>query len=789
MADNPSHERLPIKLILPNQGKQRRVPAGGKKKLFRPVTDEYRQSLARQVSAIREAVTPAMERVGSAPLRVKLLPTAFAKSHRPESLFSSSTCPIVSSGSLGELFVKGTPGGLKSLESQIKDNVSERMTKELSSVDAIEPVTPSLRRHNVAAFEILKNSPRRSGTFLTRVRLFDFGGDPAQLQLVADFESACQRRNIPFKRGAYSSYTYEARCRTVEDVDALSRTIGVRSIRQMPLIRMLRPQVMNVSALPENLSRPKDLSGDYPIVAVVDSGIAEIPAMEPWVLARQRDVPPVYRNTTHGTFVAGLICWGTQLNQDLADMIDPNPCGVFDLHVIPNTDPDYCEGNIDFLTEEELLQSLSAALTEHANRIKVWNLSLGSDEVCSLDNFSPLAEELDKLQESFQVTFVISAGNYERVPMLDYPRTGQQLRDGRITSPADSVLGVTVGAISHVNYRNLGPGTHCPTPFSRHGAGPNYIIKPDFVHFGGTCTTDFSHRAGIRSITEGGAAEDIGTSFATPLVARALAQVHHHITPSPSPVLARALLTHHAKDPRTKGRVPDQEENYFGFGMPTSVPYCLECTPHCSTLVFEDQLRPGFFLEWADFPYPPSLKRDGRYYGEIAMTVAFAPSRSGRFGTEYCETHIEAHFGVYDERVNRSTGEVTKHFKGRVPPEHKNAGAMYEEQQIRELRKWAPVRTYFGNLNPSGARGLSWRLVLRLLTRHGVEARESFRPQPFAMIITIADPEKRAPVYDEMAQIVRTRFQAENMTVRAAARIRPRAEQRRRLGSTAGAGL
>ena len=30
-----------------------------------------------------------------------------------------------------------------------------------------------------------------------------------------------------------------------------------------------------------------------------------------------------------------------------------------------------------------------------------------------------------------------------------------------------------------------------------------------------------------------------------------LAQVYHQITPTPSPVLARALITHHARDPRT----------------------------------------------------------------------------------------------------------------------------------------------------------------------------------------------------------------------------------------------
>ena len=41
-----------------------------------------------------------------------------------------------------------------------------------------------------------------------------------------------------------------------------------------------------------------------------------------------------------------------------------------------------------------------------------------------------------------------------------------------------------------------------------------------------------------------------------------------------------------------------ETKTVFGFGLPTPVPYCLECTPHTSTLVFDDVLRDGFFLEW-----------------------------------------------------------------------------------------------------------------------------------------------------------------------------------------------
>jgi len=66
--------------------------------------------------------------------------------------------------------------------------------------------------------------------------------------------------------------------------------------------------------------------------------------------------------------------------------------------------------------------------------------------------------------------------------------------------------------------------------------------------------------------------------------------------------------------------------------------------------------------------------------------------------------------------------------------------------------------------------------MLKLLTRHGIEKDEAaFKPQPFSLIITIADPEKKASVYDEVAQIVRNRFQAQNLTIRARARVQGKA--------------
>ena len=771
-------ERLPIKLIMPKQGAERRVPGGRSPlKPFRPVSADYRQSLGIQVEAIQKAIGPQLRKTNVAPVRVKLIPQALAKSHRPERLFSEESCPIVGAGSLGELFVKATNGGLRKLAATIANDKSPQIMKELSSVERIEAVTPISRRHDQPSEDVLKRSPRKGGGFLTRVRLFEFGVDEEDQLMNLEFEELCRKRGISLDTRGYSakSRTYAAECRTVADVNALSQLVGVRSVAPMPLVRIDRPSSPPSEVIP-HLPGRDEVVGDVPVVVVVDSGIADrFPALDSWVVGRVSDVAPVYRNTDHGTFVAGLICWGSELNPTVGG-IEEEPCALFDLQVMPNTDPR--KGDTDTLSENELLSSLASALQDHANEYKVWNLSLGSDTVCSLDEFSKLAQELDNLQETYQVSFVISAGNFSTPPLLDYPRTPRQKELGRITAPADSVLGITVGSVSQVNFETNGPKINHPSAFSRHGAGPNHIIKPDLVHYGGSCSTDGADIRGVRSVTDSGIVENLGTSFSTPFVSRMLAQIYHQITPTPTPVLARALLTHHARDPRSGQRVPDSEENYFGFGLPTPPPYCLECSPHMATLVFDDTLRSGHYLEWDNFPYPPSLTKDGKYSGEIWMTLALAPARGERWGTEYCETHISAHLGVFRDRESRKTGEVTQYFAGLVPPEHSNRGKLHEAYQIEKLRKWAPVRTYHARLKETGERGYRWRLKLQLLTRHGIDKDIStLKPQPFSLIVTIADPTKKLPVYDEMVQLVRNRFHSQNLNVRSRARVRGRSRR------------
>ena len=202
---------------------------------------------------IRSAIVPQVRRTGTAPVRVKLLSKAAAKSHRPENLFSLESCPIIGSGRLGELFVKATPAGLDRLADIIENNTSDRITKELSCVEAIEPITPVFRRGGAEAKDVLRRSPRGKHGFITRVRLFNFGPDSDQPRLVEDFETICRQRDIRFSQDGYSpsSFTYGIECRNVDDVEALSRVIGVRSIAHMPLIRTIRPRMLNPKPLPK----------------------------------------------------------------------------------------------------------------------------------------------------------------------------------------------------------------------------------------------------------------------------------------------------------------------------------------------------------------------------------------------------------------------------------------------------------------------------------------------------------------------------------------------------------
>ena len=764
-------ERLFIKVILPKQGKETKVPPGGSPaRPFKLVDDAFRTQLIDELGAVADELQRSPAESPFVTMKVQLESKATAKSHRPDDLFLPAGCPIIGTERPGQLYVQASRPALAALRIKIARGSSKSLVKSISTLKSISPVGPTDRLAGLTPQGVLETAPRNGdgARSLIKLRMFRYPDNDDDNRKQMALDSALKSAGVPWRRlgNAKEQEVYVVECGSREQVDQLSRLVMVRSIEPLPTYRLLRGQSLGGRPLPQGLLAVAPSAIEHPVVAVVDSGITpHIPPLQPWIFGRESFVAPAEVNLGHGTFVAGLLVWGHELNVGIPE-IEPLHCRLLDVQVLPNNDP--ARGPVGRLNEEELLQSLEYCLIKYANEVKVWNLSLGSDEICSLDHFSTLAVEFDDLQERFNVSFVIAAGNYEQRPFLPFPRNVQQSADGRITTPADSVLGLAVGSVAQTDLPPPNIRRGQPSPFSRNGPGPNHIIKPDLVHLGGNLGSIGQPVHGLTSLDiRPGVVENVGTSFATPLVSRQLAHVYHSITPTPSATIARSILTHCARDLRTRDRIPEGEDHYFGFGTPLAIRSALECTPWAMTLVFEEQLRPGYFLEWDNFPYPSSLSDNGRFRGEIAMTLAYPPRRNADFGAEYCETHVEASFGVFIDK----DGE--EKFVGQVPVEHRRADELYETFQVSRLRKWAPVRTFY-NKFPNGIGGKRWRLKVRLLCRHDVGANIAVT-QPFGLVLTIADPDRRAPVYDEMARILRGRFQTQNLALRPTVRVQPQA--------------
>lgn len=619
-------ERLYIKVILQNQAKEQKKTGRFSESLpFKEVTAELRSSFVSKVDTINKQFENLAKDVEIIPARVILEDKALAKSHIPTPLFNEKTWPIIGKGQTKELFVKVTKEGTRELKRKFTSSFGKEAEKAISTIVNIEPITPEIRLSGVSPQELFNQAPERNEKRLIKIKLFNYNDLEGQENNAVVFERILEENSIAFQKlDIYTNQQiYQLACENSSQISAVSNAVMVRSITFTPVMRVLREQNFHQRPIPDFLSQP-DPSISYPVVAVVDTGVnPDVKQIEPWVYKREREVVKAEENTYHGTFVAGLIVWGKQLNPKLKE-VDDKLCRVLDIHVLPNTDP--AHGRLNVLTEPELIYSLEKFLLRYSNEIKVWNLSLGTNEICDLGKFSDFAIQLDELQERFNVSFVIASGNCSISSLLPYPRNKSALEIGRIAAPADSVLGISVGSISQIDHPAAGTRYGEPSPFSRNGPGPNHIVKPDFVHYGGNIDVDSSYPLGITSISgENNIGDNIGTSFAAPLVSRKLAYIYDQITPTPSPILARALLTHSARDIRTMGRVKDDDNLYLGFGTPTNVDTTLQCEPWFTTLVFEESLREGYELEWDNFPYPESLIKDGKFRGEISMTLAYHP--------------------------------------------------------------------------------------------------------------------------------------------------------------------
>lgn len=121
---------------------------------------------------------------------------------------------------------------------------------------------------------------------------------------------------------------------------------------------------------------------------------------------------------------------------------------------------------------------------------------------------------------------------------------------GRLNEGADSVRSLVVGSVAHEKGKYDYAEIDNPSPFSRIGPGPEYIIKPELVHYGGNAGVDNAGKlvtTGVNSFAANGSlVQSVGTSFSTPRIASLAAGITQELNEDFDPLLIKALMVHSA---------------------------------------------------------------------------------------------------------------------------------------------------------------------------------------------------------------------------------------------------
>lgn len=716
------------------------------------------------------------------PIVMKMQEFGLAKSHRPNKILSSVDTSVIAVHGLGKLIVPVTRdilGDMKDLLQEIWENIPDNrldwiMNRPDSQGDLRPYVIADKRRdfdlihemtaiENIAAYtpaDVLASMSHQEYAHAqedgrVKVRFFQFQDSSTDDIVINSFIQ--QFRDYGISKDSISRYapaelnTYIVPFAEAHVIESMATFPGVEIISTFMRFTL---GSQDSDAVTEALSvMVPDAERAYPKVAVVDSGISSV-HLQPWVEDVVQFVPDSRQNNYHGNFVGGMLVYGPTLNQGLSDAVDSG-IKILDVIVIP--DP-----KKDVIRENDLLDALSDALERYATDYKVWNLSLGTNVKCS-GLVSDFTYALDKLQDEYNVQFVIAAGNFDELRKVWPNLDPFESEEDRITVPADSLRAITVGAIALRGDESTTVAQSEVVPYSRRGPGVGLSIKPDLVHYSGN---PFAFP--IKSVdTTGAIVTDYGTSFSAPLVAGLLAEYHlmfptnHSQRDGLSRVLGRCLLTHSASHPLTGKKVTEaQDHYYYGFGIPRRLSDVLNGNEHEITLVIEGQLNYSEGRNWievADFPFPPSLVVSEKVRGQILVTLAYEPHLNPRMGTEYSRSDIQLRLmteidGKFDT-VTRgsSSGSMTDSLK-------------WEKNQMLKELKWSPVKQ-LEFYSPRGRKGTgNFKLDLFPQWRDTTDR----RPLSFALAITIRDPKKIAPVYSEVSSAVDRSFQATDIVLRTA---------------------
>lgn len=755
-----SNKYLPIKIFEKRKDYDDRSTEGGgdnREPGFVLHGDElqaHAQVLASDLQEVRSQFREALSQKRTLPVIVatSLNDSAIAKTHRKRVvniLESDGNDNVV--GVYGDrqiLSVLPDEAVLDNLENSIYKEESATLTSSLTGIEVFHPIVDEYK----------------DGTVDYRVRLFDYNDFDRNSLARILFEKYCEEIGVQIqKRIRFTADMYIYRV----SISAPDKYLRFVEFEGLYSVEITSPLFVTLDSLADDVIVPVRYPEDgeeYPVVGVLDTGIAPIGHLSPWLLENEHtNYPEEYTNRLHGTAVASIIEYSDDLNG--TDICSTDGVNLFSALVYPN----------QRIYPEDLVDNIREAVERNPD-IKIWNMSLGEEEQSELDSFSEFGMALDNIQDENNVLIIKSAGNCHNFE--------KGLPKQRISKSADSIRALTVGSIAETKAEYDYADPNMPSPFTRVGPGPASIIKPDLVFYGGNAGMHDGERIehGIRTFNLDD--EDVrhaGTSFSTPAVTRIVSDLAYMMQEEFDPLLLRALTIHYAKYPEGIQMKMTEKVNQMGFGVPIKAQDILYNSPDEITLILRDTLDKGSFVEMFNFPFPTSLvDENGFFRGQIILTLVNKSIVDEKQAGEYCQSNIDILFGTYEGEKERDTQKRTvKNPLGLEEPKNILNDGLYSASSkgihpingferectlVKYGKKFHPVKKYavdLSEMRPAEREkwlpaNRKWYLKVEGLYRDFIEndalKKDYQLSQEYCMILTIRDPLGTAPVYDEVTQ-------------------------------------
>lgn len=741
-----SEKNLPIKLVLQRTTDTQKNQGGGSITFFDNVTQELQDTIVAKFEEMLSYYEDVFQENELVPAigKITVKPEAIAKSHKPNDLCRN--CPIIGSEDLGEIYIKVSRKSIEETIALIQDPPSERFRANMTAIFDITPITADEKISQGL------NKISQEGYFDTikskiKLKIFDFDDDFDNTQLMGYVLKKIADLGFSDK---HELITYGEKIKfikiEVQSYDDIIRLAGINGVKSIDFFQEYSLPLSEFSstdlqALLDSEHFDSDIS-----IGIIDGGISDDNAfLKPYIIAREEYVSETYQNHSHATFIASTIQYGNMLNGIVAS--SNTRFNFVDIIAIPNGDKDF--GPTDSISEEELMEIIEEVMDKYSATTKLWNLSLGIENKVCNGAMSDLGTFLDYIQDKYQVQIFVSSGNLNTLPLREWPVQPTMGERDRIISPADSVRAITVGSVALFDSDDSIVKSNEPSPFSRRGPGANYIVKPDVVDYGGNLSTSLHiDGLGMKGLDiRGNVIEGNGTSYSTPRIVQKFASIYDEMVEKDI-LLAKAMLIHSARM-NSRDLLEQSQDNikYYGFGMPSvEVQDILQCSEDEVTLVFRQKVTQGSHLEMYDFPYPKSLIRNGKYLGEIGMTLAYNPILDDRYGREYCRTNIDVSFGIYKTDSN---GKIK--FTGCVPLESA-WDEKFEKSRVENGFKWSPIKSYYRKISKGIQVGDGWKIRIDMNPRNEI----TVPSQEFVLIVTIKDPQGE-DIYSEVVNGLRER--------------------------------